>query len=61
MKIELKRDWTEFSSARIARRERFVVVGGHAVAGHGEPMLTEDLDVLVAPTAKALFFCASPP
>jgi hypothetical protein len=30
---------------------RFVLVGGHAVAGHGEPRLTEDLDVFVEPTA----------
>jgi hypothetical protein len=28
-----------------------VLVGGHAVAGHGEPRLTEDLDVFVEPTA----------
>jgi pimeloyl-ACP methyl ester carboxylesterase len=30
---------------------RFVLAGGHAVAGHGEPRLTEDLDVFVEPTA----------
>lgn len=47
MKIELSRDWTEFLSALISRRVRFVIVGGHAVAGHGEPRLTEDLDVFV--------------
>ena len=51
MKIELSRDWTEFLSALIARRVRFLLVGGHAVAGHGEPRLTEDLDVFVEPTA----------
>jgi Nucleotidyl transferase AbiEii toxin, Type IV TA system len=51
VKIELSRDWTEFLSALIARRVRFVLVGGHAVAGHGEPRLTEDLDVFVEPTA----------
>jgi hypothetical protein len=50
VKIELSRDWTEFLSALIARRVRFVLVGGHAVAGHGEPRLTEDLDVFVEPT-----------
>ena len=49
MKIELNRDWTEFLCALIARRVRFVLVGGHAVAGHGEPRLTEDLDVFVEP------------
>jgi nucleotidyltransferase AbiEii toxin of type IV toxin-antitoxin system len=50
VKIELNRDWTEFLSALIARRVRFVLVGGHAVAGHGQPRLTEDLDVFVEPT-----------
>jgi hypothetical protein len=50
VKIELNRDWTEFLSALIDRRVRFVLVGGHAVAGHGEPRLTEDLDVFVEPT-----------
>lgn len=47
MKIELNRDWTEFLSALISHRVRFVRVGGHAVAAHGEPRLTEDLDVFV--------------
>ena len=47
MKIELNRDWTEFLCALISRRVRFLVIGGHAVAGHGEPRLTEDLDVFV--------------
>lgn len=50
MKVELNQDWTEFLSALIARRVRFVLVGGHAVAGHAEPRFTEDLDVLVEPT-----------
>lgn len=50
MKIDLNRDWTEFLCALISRRVRFVLVGGHAVAGHGEPRLTEDLDVFVEPT-----------
>ena len=50
LKIELNRDWTEFLSALIARRVRFLLIGGHAVAGHAEPRLTEDLDVFVEPT-----------
>lgn len=50
MKIELNQDWSEFLCALIARRVRFVLVGGHAVAGHGEPRLTEDLDVFVEPS-----------
>jgi hypothetical protein len=50
VKIELNRDWTEFLCALIGRRVRFVLVGGHAVAGHGEPRLTEDLDLFLDPT-----------
>jgi len=52
VKIDLNRDWTEFLCALISRRVRFVLVGGHAVAGHGEPRLTEDLDVFVDPTPE---------
>jgi hypothetical protein len=50
VKIELNRDWTEFLCVLISRRVRFFLVGGHAVAGHGEPRLTEDLDLFVEPT-----------
>lgn len=50
VKVELNQDWTEFLSALIAHRVRFVLVGGHAVAGHAEPRFTEDLDVFVEPT-----------
>ncbi len=50
MKIELNRDWSEFLSGLISHQVRFLLIGGHAVAGHGEPRLTEDLDVFVEPT-----------
>lgn len=50
MKLQLNPDWTEFLSLLISNRVRFVLVGGHAVAAHGEPRLTEDLDVFVEPT-----------
>lgn len=50
MKIELNRDWSEFLQSLISHKVKFVLIGGHAVAGHGEPRLTEDLDVLVEPT-----------
>lgn len=48
--LQLNPDWTEFLSLLISKRVRFVLVGGHAVAAHGEPRLTEDLDVFVSPT-----------
>jgi hypothetical protein len=50
VKLQLNPDWTEFLSLLISKRVRFVLVGGHAVAAHGEPRLTEDLDVFVNPT-----------
>jgi len=50
VKIELNRDWTEFLCALIDHQVRFVLIGGHAVAAHAEPRLTEDLDVFVEPT-----------
>ena len=49
MKIQLSPDWNEFLSLLISKRVRFLLVGGHAVAAHGEPRLTEDLDVFVDP------------
>ena len=52
MKIALNRDWSEFLSLLISMNVRFVLVGGHAVAGHGEPRLTEDLDLFVEPTPE---------
>ena len=50
MKIALNHDWSEFLCALIAHRVRFLLIGGHAVAAHGEARLTEDLDVFVDPT-----------
>lgn len=50
MPIELNPDWSEFLRALISRRVRFLLIGGHAVAAHGEPRVTEDLDVFVAPS-----------
>lgn len=48
MKLSIDRDWYEFLCALIDRQVKFLVVGGHAVAAHGHPRFTKDLDVLVA-------------
>jgi len=53
VKIDLNRDWSEFLCALIAHRVKFVLVGGHAVAGYGEPRYTEDLDVFVEPSRSS--------
>jgi hypothetical protein len=41
----------EFLSTCVSKRVRFLVVGAHALAAHGRPRYTEDLDVWVEPTA----------
>jgi hypothetical protein len=52
VRIELNPDWSEFLRLLLSHHVRFVLVGGHAVAGHGEPRLTEDLDVFVEVSAE---------
>jgi hypothetical protein len=34
----------------ISRRVRFLIVGAHALAAHGRPRTTQDIDFLVEPT-----------
>lgn len=48
--MHLNEDWRAFLHALISTGTRFLLIGGHAVAVHGEPRFTEDLDVFVEPT-----------
>ena len=43
-------DWTEFLFALLDAEVRFLVVGAHAMALHGVPRGTQDLDVWVEPS-----------
>ena len=45
--MELNRDFSEFIACFAARDVRFLIVGGYAVAAHGLPRYTQDLDVWV--------------
>ena len=45
--MRLDRDFKEFIECCIARDVRFLIVGGYAVAAHGHPRFTKDLDVWV--------------
>ena len=45
--MELNRDFNEFIACFTAHDVRFLVVGGYAVAAHGHPRYTKDLDVWV--------------
>ena len=48
--MELPRDFSELLASFAAHRVEFVIVGAYAVAFHGRPRMTGDLDVLVDPT-----------
>jgi len=43
-------DFEELLAAFNAHRVRAIVVGGHALAFHGHPRFTKDLDIFVEPT-----------
>jgi hypothetical protein len=45
--MELSRDFSEFIGYFVARDVQFLVVGGYAMAAHGHPRYTKDLDVWV--------------
>ena len=47
--VKLDRDLHELLALFRAKGVEFLVVGGHAVAFHGYPRLTQDLDLLVRP------------
>ncbi|MGE0445317.1 MAG: hypothetical protein AB7P99_08805 [Vicinamibacterales bacterium] len=48
--MELAPDFDEFIGSLIAHGVEFVVVGAYALAFHGHPRFTGDLDVLIRPT-----------
>jgi predicted nucleotidyltransferase len=45
--MELNRDFQEFLQSFVAHEVRFLIVGGYALAAHGHPRYTKDLDVWV--------------
>lgn len=48
--MDLAPDFSEFCALLTAHRVEFVVVGAHALAFHGAPRYTGDLDILIRPT-----------
>lgn len=50
--MDLEPDFDEFCALLLDRRVEFVIVGAHALAVHGAPRFTGDLDVLVRPTTE---------
>jgi len=45
--MELNRDFQEFLQSFVSHDVRFLIVGGYALAAHGHPRYTKDLDVWV--------------
>jgi hypothetical protein len=45
----VKKDFKEFIELLIARRVKFIIVGAYALAYHGIPRFTGDIDILVKP------------
>lgn len=45
-------DWADALAALLAANARFLVVGAHALAVHGVPRATQDLDVWIEPSAE---------
>lgn len=45
-------DFAEFIRILNQRRVRYLVIGGYAVAFHGHPRATDDVDVLIASDEK---------
>jgi hypothetical protein len=48
--VTLPPEWSEFIGLLCGARVRFLIVGAHALAVHGRPRATGDLDILVEPT-----------
>src|SRR5579883_1675858 len=50
--MKLQKDLKEFIELLNSKKARFVIVGGHAVAYHGHPRFTGDIDFLIEPSAE---------
>ena len=48
----MNQDFVDLLRAFIGREVRFLIVGAYALAAHGRPRATGDLDVWVEPTAE---------
>src|SRR5437773_744594 len=47
-KLELQKDLAEFVASCLSRKVEFLIVGGYAVALHGSPRFTKDIDLFIA-------------
>lgn len=50
--MKLQKDLREFIESLNSHRVEYLIVGAHALAFHGHPRLTVDIDFLVRPTSE---------
>lgn len=50
--MNLNQDFKEFLAFLNSNEVEYLVIGGYAVAAHGHPRYTKDIDVWVRPTAQ---------
>jgi hypothetical protein len=50
--LEAQQDFRELLASFIAHKVSYIVVGAHALAFHGAPRFTGDMDILVRPDAR---------
>jgi len=50
--VELPNEWLEFLSLLQRHDAKFIIVGAYAMAAHGRPRATQDIDVFVEPSAE---------
>ena len=52
--MDVQRDFAELCWLLNARGAEFLIVGGYAVAHHGAPRFTGDLDILIRPAVESV-------
>jgi hypothetical protein len=49
--MDINEDFADVVASLVAERAEFLIVGAYALAAHGFPRMTGDIDILVRPTA----------
>jgi hypothetical protein len=57
--MKLPPDWNEFIGLLCAHRVRFLIVGAHALAAHGRPRTTQEIDFWVETVDNATRLCSA--
>jgi len=50
--VEFPNEWLEFLSLLQRHDAKFVIVGAYAMAAHGRPRASQDIDILIEPSAE---------